>query len=135
MKLAATLIIIQGLLMELGTFIGVGILYIVNPDALTDNSYFKFIVPYFNENMLQMIFMSLIFGILRLTGAFGLYKKLQWGLVLSIINCTVTMVLMIFMLPAGIMDGLLSASALVLILLAFYGKKEFTLNEDDGQKK
>jgi hypothetical protein len=29
----------------------------------------------------------------------------MWGLVLSVINCVVTIALMMFLLPAGIMDG------------------------------
>ncbi|MDD3172377.1 MAG: hypothetical protein PHF63_01695 [Herbinix sp.] len=44
-------------------------------------------------------------------------------MVLSIINCIVTMAIMIFMLPAGIMDGILACTALVLILIQYYGTK------------
>jgi hypothetical protein len=36
------------------------------------------------------------------------------------------MVLMIFMLPAGIVDGFLACPALILILTGYFGKKEIT---------
>lgn len=48
----------------------------------------------------------------------------MWGLVLSIINCVITMALMMFMLPAGIMDGILACSALILILTQYFGDKK-----------
>lgn len=50
----------------------------------------------------------------------------MWGLALTVVNCSVTMALMIFMLPAGLVDGLLSCTALVLALTAYFGKREIT---------
>lgn len=47
-----------------------------------------------------------------------------WGLVLSIINCVITMALMMFMLPAGIMDGILATTALILILIQYFENKK-----------
>ena len=44
-----------------------------------------------------------------------------WGFVLSLVMSSVTLVLMVFMLPAGIADGLLSGAALVLMLVGRYG--------------
>ncbi len=41
-------------------------------------------------------------------------------------SCVVALALMIFMLPAGILDGLLPASALVLILSAWYPTASIT---------
>ena len=40
------------------------------------------------------------------------------------INCVVTMILMMFMLPAGIMDGILSGAALLLMLMQYFGKEK-----------
>ena len=48
----------------------------------------------------------------------------MWGLALSVITCTVTMVLMTFMLPAGIADGLLSCTALILLLTQYFGARK-----------
>lgn len=50
----------------------------------------------------------------------------MWGLVLSVINCVITVALMMFLLPAGIMDGILAGSALILILMQYYGDKKIT---------
>ncbi len=121
-KIAAILMIIHGGVMELGSC------FALLPMLLGDNTfdakrYFSFIVPYLQENLILMMFMGLIYGVMRIIGAVGLLKNRMWGLVISIINCVITMALMIFMLPAGIMDGILSCSALVLILTQYFGKK------------
>ena len=54
----------------------------------------------------------------------GFDLPIAWGFVLSVINCTITIALMMFLLPAGIMDGILAGTALVLILMQYYGDKE-----------
>jgi hypothetical protein len=36
------------------------------------------------------------------------------------------MALMIFMVPAGIMDGILSCATLVIVLTGYFGKSEIT---------
>lgn len=81
------------------------------------------------DNLLQMMVMAGIFGTVRVIGAIGLWRGRMWGLALSVISCTVTMVLMIFMLPAGIADGLLSCTALVLMLTAYYGSRTIPVQE------
>lgn len=88
-----------------------------------------FALPYLQENLYLMMAMSGIFATLRVLGAIGLLRNRLWGLGLSIINCTVAVVLMTFMLPAGIIDGVLSGTALVLILFAWLGR------DSDGQPK
>ena len=68
--------------------------------------------------------MGMLYGIVRVIGAVGLWKNRMWGLVLSILNCIITMILMMFMLPAGIMDGVLACSSLILILTQYFGDKK-----------
>lgn len=41
-----------------------------------------------------------------------LWKKRMWR-TLSVINCVITMVLLMFMLPVGIMDGILAITVLI----------------------
>ncbi|HQL92309.1 MAG TPA: hypothetical protein PK381_03025 [Anaerolineaceae bacterium] len=125
-RTAAILQIIHGGLMEIG-----GVLFLIS--ALTfgfSNSnagqYFEFKLQYFQDNLYMMSVMSLIYGILRIIGAVGLLKNRMWGLVLSVINSVTTMILMMFLLPAGIMDGILAVTALVLILVEFYGDKKIS---------
>ena len=85
---------------------------------------FFFIAQYLQENLYLMMAMGGIYGIVRVISAIGLLKSRMWGLDLSIINCVVTMALMIFMLPAGIMDGILACTSLVLILTQYFGKNK-----------
>ncbi|MFC6355413.1 hypothetical protein [Luethyella okanaganae] len=122
LRWAAWLQLVQGALMEGLPFIGLGVLIAFNVDATIVAHGFSFIVPFFNENLYLMMVMSGIFGALRIVGSVGLLKNRMWGFALSAINCVVTLVLMIFMLPAGIADGLLSGAALLLLLIARYGK-------------
>lgn len=119
-KIAAILMIIHGALMEAGTGI------FMMPFALkhlTNGkiSEYIFAIDMFRDNILFMIPMAIVFGVTRVIGAIGLLKNRKWGFVLSVINCVVTMIIMIFMIPSGITDGLLSCSALVLLLAGYYG--------------
>ena len=86
--------------------------------------YFSFKLPYFQENLCMMIIMGVIYGVMRIIGAIGLLKNRMWGLALSIINSVTTIIVMMFMLPAGIMDGILAGSALILILMQYFGDKK-----------
>jgi len=123
-RIAAVLMIIHGGFMELGGCLMVLLILLLGGNSAGANQYISFIVPYFQENLLLMMIMGGIYGIVRVIGAIGLLKNRMWGLALSIINCIVTMVLMMFMLPAGIMDGVLSCTALILILMQYFkGKK------------
>lgn len=70
--------------------------------------------------------MGAIYGIVRVIGAVGLLKNKMWGLALSVINCVITMALMMFLLPAGIMDGILAAGALILMLTQYFGDKKIS---------
>ncbi|GHV32413.1 hypothetical protein FACS18949_03240 [Clostridia bacterium] len=81
------------------------------------------------ENLTLMLIMGGLFGTVRTIGAVGLLKNRMWGLSLSAINCVVTMTLMIFMLPAGVVDGILACSALIIILTQYFGKRRITDND------
>lgn len=121
-KLAALLIIIHGGFMELGGFFAYLPTLITGVDYGT-SQFISFILPAFQTNIDLVVLSGGIYGIIRIIGAIGLLKNRMWGFVLSIINCVVTLCLMLFMLPAGIMDGLLSGTALVLMLTQYFGKR------------
>ncbi len=123
-KIASILMFIHGAFMEIGGCICIIPALILGSDNFDMSKYFSFIIPYLQENLYMMSIIGLIYGIVRIIGAIGLYKNKMWGLVLSIINCVITMALMIFMLPAGIMDGILACSSLVLILTQYLGNKK-----------
>jgi uncharacterized membrane protein (DUF2068 family) len=109
--------------MEGLVIIGLVVLLIlgVAQDVLTENAEI-FALPYLQENLYLMMAMSGVFAVLRVIGAVALWRNRLWGLALSLINCAVTLTLMIFLLPAGIADGLLSGAALVLILHGWLGR-------------
>lgn len=127
-KIAAILMFIHGGFMEIGGCLCLVPALIFGSDNFDMSKYFSFIVPYLQDNLYMMSIIGLIYGIVRVIGAVGLWKNRMWGLVLSIINCVITMALMIFMLPAGIMDGILACSALILILTQYFGDKK--INEE-----
>lgn len=103
--------------MELSVLIGLVVLLALGvPQIEITERVNIFALPYLNENLYLMMAMSGVFGALRVTGAIAMVRNQQWGLVLSLINCGVTLVLMIFLLPPGLLDGILTGSALVLIL-------------------
>ena len=126
-KLAAILMIIQGAFMEIGGGLFIIPVLLMGGDKVDPGQYFSFIIPYFQENLFLMIIAGMIYGIIRVIGAVGLLKNKMWGLVLSAINCIIAITLMMFMLPAGILDGIFSGSALVLILIQYFGNKEIEL--------
>ena len=123
-KIASILMFIHGAFMEIGGCLCLIPIFVIGSDKFDINQYMSFIVPYFKDNMNLMLVMGAIYGVVRVIGAIGLWKNKMWGLALSIINCVLTMALMMFMLPAGIMDGILASSSLILILIGYFGDKK-----------
>lgn len=95
--------------MEMSVLIGLVVLLALGvPQVAITERVDIFALPYLNENLYLMMAMSGIFGALRVTGAVAMARGRLWGLVLSLFNCAVTLVLMIFLLPPGLIDGLLT---------------------------
>ncbi len=122
-RIAAVLMFIHGAFMEIGGCLCLIPVFVMGSGNFDINQYISFIVPYFKDNMNLMLVMGAIYGIVRVVGAVGLWKNKMWGLALSVINCVITMALMMFMLPAGIMDGILATTSLALILTQYFGDK------------
>lgn len=125
-RIAAVLMIIHGGFMEIGGVLCMIPALMLGTDKFDIGQYFEFKLSYFQENLYLMMVMGAIYGVFRLIGAIGLLRNRMWGLVLSVINCVITVALMMFLLPAGIMDGILAGSALILILMQYYGDKKIT---------
>ncbi|WP_241978979.1 hypothetical protein [Cryobacterium sp. Hh7] len=120
---AAGLLLVQGVLMEGLVFIGVLVLLALRiPQTTIVENADVFALPYLQENLYLMMAMSGIFAALHVLGAVGLLRNRLWGLALSLINCVVTLALMVLLLPAGLLDGVLSGAALVLLLFARFGQ-------------
>lgn len=127
-KIASLIMIIHGGFMEIGgAFCFIPAIF-SGMDKFDAKQYFSFKLPYFQDNLYMMIVMGVIYGVVRTIGAIGLLKNKMWGFMLSIINCIITMTLMMFLLPVGIMDGVLASSALILMLTQYYGNKELFRN-------
>jgi uncharacterized membrane protein (DUF2068 family) len=123
-KLSAIILIIHGGFMELlGCFAIIPVL-LIGSDKFDIGQYFSFKLTYFQENLYLMIVMGAIYGVIRVIAAIGILNNKMWGLVLAIIVSIITIVLMMFLLPAGIMDGIFSSTVLILILTKFYGDKK-----------
>ena len=123
-KIAAWLMIIHGGFMEIGGVLCALPALILGSGKFDIGQYFSFKLQYFQDNLYMILFMGAIFGVMRIIGAIGLLKNRMWGLALSVINCVVTMILMMFMLQFGIQDGLLACIALVLILTQYFGNRK-----------
>ncbi len=123
-KIAAWLMIIHGGGMEIGGALCAVPALLFGFDQFDIGQYFSFKLPYFQDNLYLVLLMGAIYGAVRIIGAVGLLKNRMWGLALSVINCILTMALMMFMLPFGIPDGILACSALILILTAYFGDRK-----------
>lgn len=124
LRAAAVLILIQGVVMEGIVVIGLCLLLALGiPQGVVTERAEIFALPFLQENLYLMMAMSAVFAVLRIIAGVALWRRRLWGLALSLIMCAVTLVLMIFMLPAGIADGLLSGAALVLLLRGWLGDR------------
>jgi uncharacterized membrane protein (DUF2068 family) len=123
LRAAAVLLLVQGVLMEGLVAVGLVVLLVLGipQEAITDHAR-VFALPYLQDQLHPMMAMSGIFAALRITAGVALWRDRLWGLVLAAVMCGVTLVLMVFLLPAGILDGVLSGSALVLLLHARLGR-------------
>jgi hypothetical protein len=120
---AAALLIAQGVLMEGLVAVGlVGLVLAGVPQAAILERTTVFALSYLQENLYLMMSMSGIFGVLRVIGAVAMWRNRLWGLALSVVNCVVTLTLMVFLLPPGLVDGVLSGTALVLVLYGWLGR-------------
>ena len=128
-RIAAALMFFHGAVMEIGGCLTLIPIFWSGQEAEGASSAFSFIVPYFGENMNLMLVSGAIYGTLRVVGAVGLWRNRRWGLALSAVNCVLTLALMMFMLPAGVMDGILAGAALMLMLTQFFGDQKIIEKE------
>lgn len=122
LRAASVVILLQGILMEGSVFIGVLVLLAlgISPAVVTGRTEI-FAFDYLQANLYPMMLLSGVFAALRILSAIALWRDRLWGLALSLAMCLVTLVLMVFLLPPGIADGILSGAALVLILRGWLG--------------
>ncbi|MFC7376211.1 hypothetical protein ACFQS2_04715 [Brachybacterium sp. GCM10030267] len=125
LQVAAVLLLVQGVLMEASAALGLLALLALRipPEVITERTEI-FALAYLQDNLYSMMALSGVFAALRIIGGIALLRNRLWGLVLSLVNCAVTLVLTVLLLPVGIADGVLSGAALVLILRGWLGTDE-----------
>ena len=116
-KIAAILMIIHGGFMELGGIFAMIPALLIGTDKYDIGQYFEFKLPYFQDNLYKMMVMGAIYGVFRLIGAIGLLKNRMWGLVLSVINCVIT----IRTMQRNIWKGKKWQSHIIQMILNVYG--------------
>lgn len=107
--------------MEGAPLLGLLVILATGGDPAVMSRGFSFVVPFFDENLALMMALSGVFATLRVVAAIGLLRNRMWGYASSLVIGCVTLVLMVFLLPAGNADGVLSGAALMLLLRVRYG--------------
>jgi uncharacterized membrane protein (DUF2068 family) len=124
-RVAAILLLVQGVLMEASAFLALPVLLALGVEQASIGGH-VFALPYLQQNLYAMMAISGVFAALRIVGAIGMLRDRVWGVVLSAAMCVITLVLMIFLLPAGIADGILSGLALVLLVQGWFGDRRIS---------
>ncbi len=81
----------------------------------------KFIFEPLQNNMKITTLVGVIFGVVRIIAALGIFLSLMWGWALGVIISVVTFIIMTLYLPWGIMDGILSGITLISLLMGYFG--------------
>jgi hypothetical protein len=63
---------------------------------------------------------SVVCGLLRLAAATGILRKMLWGWLLGIILSVITLTVLTWYLPMGVMDAVFSGPVLLLLLIGRY---------------
>lgn len=79
-RMASILMFIHGAFMEIGGCLCLIPVFILGNEKFDINQYFSFIVPYFQNNMNLILIIGMIYGVVRVIGAIGLWKNRMWGL-------------------------------------------------------
>ncbi len=83
----------------------------------------KFIFEPLQNNMRLTMTLGIIFGFLRVIAAIGMVTNFMWAWVLGVVISGVTLTIMTFYLPMGIVDGVLSGLTLISLLMAYWGSQ------------
>ncbi len=83
----------------------------------------RFIFEPLQNNMKMTMLLGVIFGFLRLAAVVGIAANFMWAWSLGVIISIVTLMVMTFYLPMGIVDGILSSITLLGLLIAYWGNR------------
>jgi uncharacterized membrane protein (DUF2068 family) len=122
-RAAAVLQLLQGVLMEGTVFVGFFVLLALDVPQESVGRYFEFRLDYLQDNLYEMMLLCGVFAALRVIASVGLLRGRAWGAALTVVNCVVTLVLMVFLLPAGLADGVFCGGTIVLLAWALFGDR------------
>ncbi|HLO31773.1 MAG TPA: hypothetical protein VK249_21650 [Anaerolineales bacterium] len=83
----------------------------------------RFIFEPLQNNIRTTMFLGLIFGFIRVIAAAGIAGNFMWAWGLGVSISIVTLMIMTFYLPMGIVDGILSGITLLSLLITYWGNR------------
>jgi hypothetical protein len=78
--------------------------------------------PLFEADALIISIIGGVWGITRFVAGWGIWSTKKWAIALGIVMSTITMMAAIDIIPAGVLDTILSAPVLVFLLHAWFGQ-------------
>ena len=81
---------------------------------------FLFAFNELNQSYQATMLVGVVFGLLRISAALGILKNRMWGWILGMVMSIVTLAMLTFYLPAGVLDAVLAGAALVTLLIGRY---------------
>lgn len=116
LRVAAVLMVVHGVI----EFSGLVALAVFG-GRMSGSGFSPFAWDFLRDQAIPMAILGGVFGALRIVAAVGVRRNLLWGVALGLVMSVVTVVLMVFMLPSGLMDAALAAPTLVLLLTGWLG--------------
>jgi len=83
----------------------------------------------FETGSIGLMVIGLIWGTTRFAAGWGIRAMKKWAVMLGILMSVITMTAAINVIPAGIVDTILSAPALIFLLYTWFGRE--TLWEEE----
>jgi hypothetical protein len=80
----------------------------------------QFIIGDIAANWEMTLGFSIVCGLLRLAAGAGILRKMLWGWLLGIILSVITLTVLTWFLPMGVMDAVFSGPVLLLLLIGRY---------------
>ena len=123
-RIAATLLILHGLI-EVA-----GLLSIITPAktfAQTMENFGGMGKTQIAANMVTIILLGALWGITRFIAGWGTWSLKKWAFGLGFGASTASLIMAISIIPAGVVDTLLSAPVLILLLYTWFGSEKINL--------
>ena len=77
----------------------------------------------FEMESVSLMVIGLIWGMTRFAAGWGIWTMKKWAVMLGVLMGVITMTAAINVIPAGIVDTILSAPVLILLLYTWFGRE------------